>query len=198
MSPSDYSKQISAYCNYIEGNNYSNILEFVEQADETISRECLFFLEKVCSVNLLKRDVTLSTLRISAESARVLILQKLSVLLSTKKYSAEIQSLLTAETIKENLQTINQSRIYADTAKIFAMHKEQWEEIYAKYLALKFVDAYYVDFDLKGQHSEDVETLGFRFTTHERITHELHVFLGSEITLFSMSIQILVLFLFAT
>lgn len=176
MSPSDYSKQISAYCNYIEGNNYSNILEFVEQADETISRECLFFLEKVCSVNLLKRDVTLSTLRISAESARVLILQKLSVLLSTKKYSAEIQSLLTAETIKENLQTINQSRIYADTAKIFAMHKEQWEEIYAKYLALKFVDAYYVDFDLKGQHSEDVETLGFRFTTHERITQAVIVF----------------------
>ena len=175
-SPSEYSKQITAYSNYIEANRFSNILDFASRVDRGISREQLFFLEKVCSVSLLKRDTTLSTLGTSAESARVQILQRLSAVFPSKKYNAEIQNLLTSETIKGNLQTINQSRIYADTAKIFSSHKEAWEEIYAKYMALKSVDAYYVDFDLKGQCNEDAETLGFRLTTHERVTQAIIVF----------------------
>lgn len=167
--PSDYSKQIPAYCNFLDSNNYSNIIDFAEIIDAKLSQEYRFFFENVCNVNLLKHDVTLHTMNISAESARLQILQKLSAAFPLKKYMTEIQNLLTAEAIKENLQAINKSRIYADTNKIYSMHKDAWEEVFAKYLKLLDADAYYVDIDMMGQHKEELEALGIRFTTQERV-----------------------------
>lgn len=169
MDPADYPKQISAYCNFLDRNKYSNVLDFAESIDHKISQEHLFFFEKVCNVNLLRHDVTLHTMNITAESARLQILQKLDAVIPSKKYKPEIQDLLTAEAVKGNLQAINKSRIYADTGKIYAKHKDAWVEIFTKYLALRDADAYYVDIDMMGQNKEELDALGIRFTTQERV-----------------------------
>lgn len=169
IDPADYPKQIAAYCNFLDRNNYSNILDFAESIDQYISPKYLFFFEKVCNVNLLRHDVTLHTMNITAESARLQILQKLDTVFPSKKYKPEIQDLLTAETVKENLQAINKSRIYADTNKIYAKHKDAWVEVFAKYLALRDADAYYVDIDMMGKNKEELDALGIRFTTAERV-----------------------------
>ena len=169
MDPADYPKQIAAYCNFLDRNKYSNILDFAESIDRNLPQEHLFFFEKVCNANLLRHDVTLHSMNITAESARLQILQKLDTAIPSKKYKTEIQELLTAEAVKENLQAINKSRIYADTAKIYAKHKDAWVEIFAKYLALRDADAYYVDIDMLGKNKEDLDALGIRFTTQERV-----------------------------
>lgn len=170
IAPSDYPKQISAYSNFLDRNNYSNILEFAEEICSDMNSLQTFFFEKVCSINLLKRDVTIHSLNVSAESARLQILQKLAVAFNSKKYTTEIQNLLTSETTKENLRNINTSRIYADTSKIYNMHRLSWEEVFAKYLALRDADAYYLDIDMTGQKKEQLDALGIRITTQERIT----------------------------
>lgn len=169
MDPADYTKQIAAYCNFLDSNNYSNILDFAGTIDNQMSWEHRFFFERVCIINLLKHDVTLHTMGITAESARLQILQKLDAAFPSKKYKAEIQDLLTAEAVKENLNAINKSRIYADTAKIYNMHRDAWGEVFAKYLTLRDADTYYVDIDMMGQNKEELDALGIRFTTQERV-----------------------------
>ncbi len=170
LEPSGYSKQISAYSNFLDRNNYSNILEFAEEICSDMNLLYTFFFEKVCSINLLKHDVTIHSMNVSAESARLQILQKLAVAFNSKKYTVEIQNLLTTETTKENLRNINTSRIYADTSKIYNMHRMSWEEVFSKYLALRDADAYYLDIGLTGQNKEQMDALGIRITTQERIT----------------------------
>lgn len=166
----DFHKQIAAYCNLLDYNNYSNILEFTAIITSDLDRATRFFFEKVCSVSLLRHDVTLHTLNISAESARLQILQKLSSVFPSKKYMAEIQNLLTSEAVKENLQAINKSKIYADTNKIFGIHKNAWEEVFAKYLTLRDADAYYIDIDMMSRSKDELDSLGIRFTTQQRVT----------------------------
>lgn len=169
MDPADYAKQIAAYYNFVDSNNYSNILDFAETIDNQMSRAHRFFFERVCIINLLRHDVTLHTMGITAESARLQILQKLDAAFPSKKYKAEIQNLLTAEAVKENLYAINKSRIYADTAKIYNMNKDAWGEVFAKYLTLRDADTYYVDIDMMGHNKEELDALGIRFTTQERV-----------------------------
>ena len=169
MDPADYTKQIAAYCNFLDRNNYSNILDFARTINRHISKECLFFFEKVCSANLLKYDVTLHTLNVTAEAARVQILEKLDAVFPSKKYKSEIQDLLTAEAVKENFNAINKSRIFVDTTKIYNIHKDEWEEVYAKYLKLLDADTYYVDFGMAALDKEKLDALGLHFTTKERV-----------------------------
>lgn len=169
MDPTDYTKQIAAYCNFLDRNHYSNILDFAGTIDILMSQEYRSFFERVCVINLLRHDVTLHTMGVTAESARLQILQRLDAAFPSKKYKSEIQELLTAEAIKENLNAINKSRIYADTAKIYNMHKDAWGEVFAKYLTLRDADTYYVDIDMMGQNKEELDALGIRFTTQERI-----------------------------
>lgn len=151
-------KQIVAYNNYLDSNDYSDILAASSELKNGYNEEQLFFYENVCTVGLLKRDVTLKAHSISAEEARRIILTNLVEINNSKKYFAEINSILTAESIKENLNTINKSRINVDTDKIFIMHKKRWEETYKKYLALTGFGPLYVGVDISNRNVDELNS----------------------------------------
>ena len=144
---SNYHKQICAYSNYLDQNNYSSIQEYLRQASLTEYRSW-FFLEKVCSINLLKRDATLCELGISAESVRLEILKKLYKLHPQKSLMDEINEISTNEVIRDNLRSLNSSKINVDIDKIYSSNQIQWEENYNKYLLLSKSLTKIVSFDI--------------------------------------------------
>lgn len=134
--PSDYHKQISAYTNYLDFNNFRSIIDYINSTyvDDIRSR---FFLEHICSINLLKRDATLYHDKISPESVRLDILKKLYQKYQDKYLLDEIKEISTNEVIRENLRSINTSKINVDIDKIYIFFQPIWEENYSKYLMLR-------------------------------------------------------------
>lgn len=131
----NYHKQISAYSNFLQINNHSSIQDYLNSMSALDIRK-RFFLEKVCSINLLKRDATLCELEISAESVRLEILKKLYGFYPQKSFMDEINEISTNEVIRDNLRSINSSKINVDIDKIYESYQTQWEENYNKYLLL--------------------------------------------------------------
>lgn len=125
INPTNYSRQIIAYSNYLDNNNYDTIFEALEQFDVNSEKE-KFFFDTVCSIDLLKRDPMVKKAKKTAEDARIIILQKMYDIYKDSKYTKEIESIRTAVYIKNNLSKINKSRIYVDTEKIYSEHKDEW------------------------------------------------------------------------
>ena len=174
-NPADYQKQIIAYNNFVDLNGYRTIIQALEAADFKCNHQMRFFFERVCSVNLLKRDATLHMLNITPETVRIQILLKLLDYSDSKDYFLEINSILTSETLKDNLKTINKSRINADTDKIFMVNQNKWKETYEKYLTLRGINTSFVEVDLKNSNLSlaSVETV---HTNRQRVSQEVLVF----------------------
>lgn len=172
-NPGDYSKQISAYNNYLDLNGYSNILDALEKGDISNNERVYFFFYQVCTIGLLKRDATLHMLNISPESVRISILFKIAEVRDNKLVISEIKEILTTETLKDNLKSINKSRIYADTDKILFAHKEQWQETYSKYLALSELSMPFVKFNI---NENDTWTMEVQHSNRHRVTQDNLVF----------------------
>lgn len=179
MDPSNYSNQIIAYNNYLDRNNYPNILFVLNRIDIANSTLNEFFLNKVCSIGLLKRDFTLCSLKLTPENARMQILSKLISIHPSKEYLQEYNAVSTAEVLKENLKTINQSRIFVDTEKIYISHKDQWEETFRKYLSIKRFDTMLFGLDLE---QLEIDTSSgphqLRIITPQRVSQAALVFEG--------------------
>lgn len=125
INPANYSRQIIAYSNYLDNNNYDTIFEALNQFNLNSKKE-KFFFDTVCSINLLKRDPMIKKTKKTAEDARIIILQKMYESCGDAKYIKEIESIRTAVYIKNNLSKINKSRIYVDTEKIYSEHRDEW------------------------------------------------------------------------
>lgn len=173
INPGDFSKQISAYSNYLDLNGYSNILDALEKADISSVERVYFFFYRVCVIGLLKRDATLHMLNISPESVRISILMKIAEMRNNKLVVSEIKDILTTETLKDNLKSINKSRIFADTDKILFAHKDQWQETYSKYLALSELSVPFVKFNI---NERDTWTLEVQHSNRHRVTQDNLVF----------------------
>lgn len=172
-NPGDYSKQISAYNNYLDLNGYSNILDALEKGDIANDDKVYFFFYKVCTIGLLKRDATLHILNVSPESVRISILLKIAEELDNKQVISEIKDILTTETLKDNLKSINKSRINADTDKILFANKDQWQETYSKYLALSELSMPFVKFNID---ENDIWTMHVQPSNRHRVTQDNLVF----------------------
>ena len=131
INPANYSRQIIAYSNYLDKNNYDTVFDAINQINVDSKKE-KFFFDTVCSINLLKRDPIIKKSKKTAEEARIEILQRMYKLYGEPKYTKEIESTRTAVYIKNNLSKINKSRIYVDTEKIYFEHKDEWNWMYSK------------------------------------------------------------------
>lgn len=168
-------RQLVGYNNYLEQNGFESILDAMLILDDSMNIS-KFFFENICTIGLLKRDVTLKMINISPEEARIQILSKLMSIAPLKKYTMEISAILTSETIKENLNTINKSRIHVDTDKIFLTHRSQWEQSYRKYLALSDFDTLIIDLNLSNQNISEFDTVYLQRMSSKRTTQEIVVF----------------------
>lgn len=169
-------QQLVGYNNYLDLNGYKSILAALSLLDDSTDIVTRFFFENICTIGLLKRDVTLKMLHISPEEARIRILSKLMNVDPLKKYLTEMNSILTSETIKENLNKINKSRINVDTDKIFLTHKNQWEQSYKKYLALSDFGPLFIELNLTDQNISEFDTVHFQRVASLPTTQEIVVF----------------------
>ena len=172
----DLKRQLVGYSNYLDQNGYTSIIDALSLLDKSIDIVTKFFFENVCSIGLLKRDATLKMLNISPEEARICILSKLMDFYPQKKYLTEISTILTSETIKENLNTINKSRINVDTDKIFLTHRSQWEQSYRKYLALSDFGPLFIDLNLDDYNISKFDAVYLQQKSTKRTTQEIVVF----------------------
>ena len=172
-NPGDYAKQISSYNNYLDLNGYNSILDALEKGDISNDEKVYFFFNKVCTIGLLKRDATLHMLKLSPETVRISILAKIVDALDDKLAISEIKDIHTTKTLKDNLKSINKSRIYADTDKILFAHIDQWQETYSKYLALSELSMPFVKFNINGN---DILTMEVQQSNRHRVTQDNLVF----------------------
>lgn len=173
----NYHRQISAYSNFLDNNNIT-IQEYVENAslDDIRTR---FFLENVCTINLLKRDASLFSAGITAESVRLEILKKLYHHNPQKSIMDEIQEISTNEVIRDNLRSINTSKINVDVDKIFSTFQVQWEENYNKYLLLRKTITKTVSIDLSNDSFKSLaDNLNMRISNSADVNQETVVLKG--------------------
>lgn len=153
LDRSDYRNQIVAYNNLLDLNGYTGILEALATLNSGAEKAWIFFFYEVCTISLLKRDSRLYRENIPPETVRIEILQKLLFIQNHKKYTHEINDILTAETLRDKLNTINKSRIHVDVDKILRSKEALWSETYRKYLASRdfkseVLNANFADIDL--------------------------------------------------
>lgn len=180
LNRSDYSRQIRAYSNYLELNNHPTIFDALENIKDDSDILRVFFFSSVCTLNLLKRDVSLCELGITPEAARLRILSRLNEIKPQKQYVTEINSISTFEVMRDNMNSINKSRINVDVDKIIQQHQEQWEETYQKYLRLskasqKFISIDFNEHDLSVRLNRLTENLNVQIKNSPQINQETMV-----------------------
>lgn len=176
--PSDYHKQISAYSNYLDLNNFSSISCYIDSTSVQDIRS-RFFLEHICTINLLKRDATLCLNDISAESVRLSILQKLYKTFRQKAYLDEINEISTNEVIRGNLRSINRSKINVDIEKIYTFFQPIWEENYNKYHLLSKSLIKIIDLNLSDESFKSLaENLNMMIANSPDVSQETIVLKG--------------------
>lgn len=136
----DYKLQRIAYANYIDKNNIKNVTDLCQTAQE--KEEIVFFLFRICCMNVLKRDIRLAKNTDEVEKVRIDILRNLMALdeKNKKTYYDEINKIMLKRSIRDKIKQFNQSRIYVDTEKIGDEYYEIFKENYDKYMLLKSFD----------------------------------------------------------
>lgn len=133
----DLKLQRIAYSNFMNYNSFHSLNDIISNLSST--KELIFFLEKICTVQLLKRDIILNpelnkTIEIRLNILRVLInlnpIQK-------KIYNEEITLITKQKSIKDRIKQIDQSRIYVDTENIKKENIDYLKEIFERFLNIK-------------------------------------------------------------
>lgn len=177
LNRNDYSRQIRAYNNYLELNHYATIFDALKAFEKNANRLNTFFFHSICSIALLKRDVGLCEHNITPENARLKILRTLHKISPLKQYSNEINNISTFEVMRDNLNSINKSRINVDVDKILQQHQDQWQETYQKYLKLsrsshKFIGIDFSEHEASIQFAKLAENLNIQIKNSPQISQE--------------------------
>ncbi|MEQ8154883.1 MAG: hypothetical protein ABRQ25_08385 [Clostridiaceae bacterium] len=133
----DYKLQRIAYSNYMDFNKFKSVTDIVKSGVKNES--LIFFLTKVCTQNLLKRDIILNPKGDKADEIRLEILWLLTNLDISKRklYYEEISSITKQKSIKDRIKQINQSRIYVDVDNIRKENEYFLNENFNRYLSVK-------------------------------------------------------------
>ena len=93
------------------------------------------------------------------------------------QYSNEINNISTFEVMRDNLNSINKSRINVDVDKILQQHQDQWQETYQKYLKLsrsshKFIGIDFSEHEASIQFAKLAENLNIQIKNSPQISQE--------------------------
>lgn len=176
----DYKLQRIAYANYIDKNNIKKI-EDIFELDEK-KEDLVFFLYRICCMNVLKRDIRLAKNTDEVEKVRIEILRKLMCTDEKNKkiYYDEINKIMLKRSIRDRIKQFNQSRIYVDTEKIGEEYYEIFKENYDKYMLLKSFDEELATFDISSEkYLEDlkqiIENINLRLKENVNYSQEIVV-----------------------
>ena len=156
----DYKLQRIAYANYVDKNRIKKIGDIFELGEK--KEDLVFFLYKICCMNVLKRDIRLAKNTDEVEKVRIEILRKLMDIDERNKkiYYDEINKIMLKRSIRDRIKQFNQSRIYVDTEKIGEEYYEIFKENYDKYMLLKSFDEKLATLDVSSEiYLEDLKQI---------------------------------------
>ena len=152
----DTKEQRIAFSNYLDMNGIVSDEMFFSFVNQN-SVKNIFFLEKICSLNSIKRHVRICKNSTMATSIRNEILQKLIIFNPTKKkdYLEEISSITTRREISNRVRLVSQHKIKVDVDKIKLEKNELFEENFQKYILIKSFNSELLGFDITDASNND-------------------------------------------
>ena len=156
----DYKSQRIAYSNYMNHNNYTEISDLISSNED--KKALVFFLEKICTVHLLKRDIILNPTFDKTDEIRVGILWRLIELENNRKkvFYEEISNITKQRSIKDRIKQINQSRVYVDVENIKKENSVYLSENFDRYLVIKDFNDEVMSIDItSNEYIEDLKKI---------------------------------------
>lgn len=176
----DYKLQRIAYANYIDKNKIKSVEDICSAHQK--KDDLVFFLFKICCLNVLKRDIRLAKNTDEVEKLRIKILRNLMVIDEPNKkiYYDEINKIMLKRSIRDRMKQFNQSRIYVDTEKIGDEYFEIFKENYDKYMLLKSFDDKLATLDISSEKYLDdlkriMENINWRLQKDVNYSQEIVV-----------------------
>ena len=151
----DTKKHRIAFSNFLDAHNIFNSDELINRISDDV--KSLFFFEKICTLNVLKREVRLSKSAYGASKIRLSILQKLIEVnpVNQKKYLDEISTITTRTEINNRIRQVSQRKVYVDEEKIKLEKRDIFMENFQKYLLLKSFSTDIEGFDVTDKRNID-------------------------------------------
>lgn len=152
----DVKEQRIAFSNYLDANGVrtqTDLLELVA-IDE---KKNIFFMEKISTLNVVKRHVRLAKGAAAAAEIRITILQQLLRINPSLKneYLAEISSITTKREINNRVRQMSQHKIKVDVDKIKEEKNDLFEENFQKYLLIKSFNSDLTGYDVTDSSNID-------------------------------------------
>lgn len=137
-----------AFSNYLDSHHIFNSEVLINRITST--RKSIFFYEKICTLNVIKRDVRLSKSASDASKIRIDILQRLIDINpeQQKIYLDEISMITTKKEINNRIRQVSQRKVYVDEEKIKQEKMEIFLENFQKYLLIKSFNTDIEGFDV--------------------------------------------------
>lgn len=134
----DIKEQRIAFSNYLDANGVRTQEELLELVSIN-NEKSIFFMEKICTLNVIKRHVRLAKGAAVAASIRIKILHELIKInpQERKVYLNEISSITTKREINNRVRQVSQHKIKVDVDKIKEEKNEIFEENFRKYIQIK-------------------------------------------------------------
>ena len=152
----DIKEQRIAFSNYLDMNGVrtqEDLLMLVAIENE----KYIFFMEKICTLNVIKRHVRLAKGSATAATIRIRILQELIKINPREKkvYLSEISSITTKREINNRVRQVSQHKIKVDVDKIKEEKNEIFEENFQKYLQIKSFNFELAGYDVNDSSNID-------------------------------------------
>lgn len=137
-----------AFSNYIEIQGIKNSEDLLNLINEDY--KVVFFFEKICTQNVIKREVRLSKTASVAAEIRIKILQRLIEIKPEhqKTYLDEISTITTKKEINNRIRQVSQRKVYVDEEKIKLEKMDLFLENFQKYLVIKSFNTDIEGFDV--------------------------------------------------
>lgn len=144
-----FKEQRIAFSNFMDSNDIKTKEEFYDFVI-TKSQKNIFFMEKICTLDVIKRHVRIVKNSSIATAMRIELLQQLILLNPSKKkeYLEEISSITTRKEINNRVRQVTQHKIKVDVEKIKEEKSELFEENFQKYLQIKSFNRNITGFDI--------------------------------------------------
>ena len=151
----DTKKHRIAFSNFLDAQSIFNSDELIDKI--STESKSLFFFEKICTLNVLKREVRLSKSAYEASKIRLSILQKLIEVNPDhqKEYLNEKSAITTKTEINNRIRQVSQRKVYVDEEKIKLEKRDIFMENFQKYLLLKSFSTDIEGFDVTDKRNID-------------------------------------------
>lgn len=149
----DDKEVISAYLDYLEGQECKTIVEYIDKKSELNKYE-IFFLYKVCTESLLVRDyVSTSLINGNAIDLRIRVLRALfdKDNENKKKYFEELNSLFKEIQLQDRREAFNHNRIFIDKMKLINYLSSTINKEFSEYSRVQEIRSIYDKCGIKEQ-----------------------------------------------